>query len=82
MFAYYDHAGEFLATIRNITSSQLPIQLLADLKSDYGQYWISDLFELTADNGTHYYVKVENVDHSIVLKSISSKWSMFKKEKK
>lgn len=83
MFAYYAEDGNLLAVIRNIVSSQLPINLLSDLKKNYGSYWISDLFEMAADNSTSYYVTLQSGDQTIVLKSYSSTgWETFKKEKK
>ncbi|HEY6436764.1 MAG TPA: hypothetical protein VIY47_09240, partial [Ignavibacteriaceae bacterium] len=52
MFAYYSENGEMLAMTRNIVSSQLPINLLNDLKKDYSSFWITDLFEMAAGNET------------------------------
>ncbi|MBO9566629.1 MAG: hypothetical protein J7621_27900 [Niastella sp.] len=83
MFAYYAEDGNLLAVIRNIVSSQLPINLLSDLKKNYGSYWISDLFEMASDNSTSYYVTLQSGDQTVVLKSYSSTgWETFKKEKK
>jgi len=52
LFAYYSENGEMLAMTRNILSSQLPINLLNDLKKDYSSFWITDLFEMAAGNET------------------------------
>lgn len=83
MFAYYAEGGNLLAVIRNIVSTQLPINLLSELKKSYSGYWISDLFEMASDNTTSYYVTVENGDQSIVLKSAGlNGWETFKKDKK
>ncbi|WP_276479676.1 hypothetical protein [Paraflavitalea pollutisoli] len=83
MFAYYAEGGNLLAVIRNIVSTQLPINLLSDLKKNYNGYWISDLFEMASDDTTSYYVTLENGDQSIVLKSSGlSSWETFKKDKK
>jgi hypothetical protein len=83
MFAYYAEDGNLLAVIRNIVSGQLPINLLSDLKKNYSNYWISDLFEMASDNSTSYYVTVQNGDQTVVLKSIGSTgWETFKKDKK
>jgi len=83
MFAYYAEDGNLLAVMRNIVSSQLPINLLSDLKKNYSTYWISDLFEMAADNSTAYYVTVQNGDQTIVLKSFGAAgWETFKKDKK
>lgn len=83
MFAYYTAAGEKLAMSRNIVSSQLPINLLNDLKKDYTEFWITDLFEMATGNETSYYVTLENADSRIVLKSSdASSWEVYKKERK
>ncbi len=83
MFAYYSQAGELVAVTRNIVSSQLPINLMADLKKEYNEYWISDLFEMAANSSTAYYVTLQNGDQTVVLKSNGSAgWEVFKKVKK
>ena len=83
LFAYYSETGEMLAMTRNILSSQLPINLLNDLKKDYGSYWITDLFEMAGENQTKYFATLENADNIIVLKSVDAvNWDQFKKVKK
>lgn len=83
MFAYYSKEGELVAVTRNIISAQLPINLLADLKKSYGQYWITDLFEMAANNSTSYYITLQNGDQQLILKSKGTAgWEIFKKEKK
>lgn len=83
LFAYYSENGDMLAMTRNITSSQLPIVLLNDLKKEYSNFWITDLFEMAAGNETAYYVTLESADSIVVLKSNNStSWEQFKKEKK
>jgi len=83
LFAYYNTSGELQAVVRNIVSDQLPITLLTDLKKEYGDFWISDLFEVATDDQTTYYVTVENANKTIVLKSDgSSSWNVYSKTKK
>jgi hypothetical protein len=83
MFAWYAENGKQLAVIRNILSSQLPISLLTGLKNNYAGYWISDLFEMVADNTTSYYITIENSIEKIVLKSQDyNSWETFRKETK
>ena len=83
LFAYYNTNGELQAVVRNITSDQLPINLLSELRKDYSDYWISDLFEMATDNQTTYYVTIENGDKKIVLKSEGTNfWFVFSKTKK
>jgi hypothetical protein len=82
MFAYYSQSGELMAITRNIVSSQLPINLLTGLKKNYGNYWITDLFEISSNNEQSYYVTVQNADQTLVLKSSGGDWTTYKKEKK
>lgn len=58
-FAYYSTGGELMGVARYISSLQLPLGLLSNLKNNYSNYWISDLFELSNNDGTHYYVTLE-----------------------
>ena len=82
MFAYYSQSGDRMAVTRNIISSQLPINLLSDLKKSYNNYWISDLFEVSSSDAS-YYVTLQNSDQTLVLKSNgTSGWDVFRKEKK
>lgn len=82
MFAYYSENGELLAVTRNILSSQLPTSLLMSLKNDYSGYWITELFELTGDDGNSYYVSLENADGKVVLRSNGDSWEEYSKAKK
>ena len=83
MFAYYSVDGVQIAVSRNIVSGQLPLSLLADLKKHYNGFWISDLFEMSAQTDTSYYITVENGDYTIVLKSNgASGWEVYKRDKK
>ena len=78
--AFFDMEGHMVAISRNITSSQLPLALQFSLKKDYSNLWISDLFEISGDEGSYYCITLENGDSRIVLKSSgSSAWTVFKK---
>jgi len=83
LFAYYDNNGDLHAVVRNITSGQLPINLLTSLRKDYSDCWISDLFEVASGDQTNYYVTLENSDKKIVLRSAGlDSWDIYSKEKK
>jgi hypothetical protein len=69
MFAYYSNDGQLLAVSRNLLSSELPIGLMLDLKTSYAGYWITDLCEIRSNEGSTYRVRLENADHSLILKS-------------
>ena len=81
--AYYDATANLVAVTRNISSYQLPVTLQTKLKASYETYWISDLFELSNENGTSYYVTLENSDAKITLKStVSNEWAVYQKGRK
>lgn len=81
--AYYDETASLIAVTRNINSTQLPVTLQTKLRAAYESHWISDLFELSDEDGVAYYVTVENGDEKITLKaSGSTEWSVYKKQSK
>jgi len=83
MYAFYSDNGQLLAVTRNITSNQLPIQLLLEVKKNYADYWISDLFELTGDGASNYYITLENADQRVTLRSNGSdSWETYEKRSK
>jgi hypothetical protein len=83
MFAYYNAIGEQVALSRNLSTSQLPITLSAELKSGYNEYWLTDLFEVVTNGDTSYYATVQSATHITVLKADSSSgWVTFRKEKR
>jgi isocitrate dehydrogenase kinase/phosphatase len=69
MFAYYSQDGELMAVVRNILSDHLPILLQVELKKNYPNSWITDLFEMDSENQTAYFIRLENPEHTIILKS-------------
>jgi hypothetical protein len=81
--AYYFTNGDLQAVVRNITSDQLPINLVTSLHRDYTAFWITDLFEISSEGQTTYYVTIENSEKKIVLKSEElSTWQVYSKERK
>lgn len=80
--AYFDESGNMMAITRNISSTQLPISLQTNLKNNYEGFWITDLFEVANDEGTTYYVTVENADTRLILKSSTSEWATYQKQRK
>jgi len=83
VMAYFTMEGEVLAVSRNILSQQLPVQLQNELRKGYSNYWISDLFELSTNDGTSYYVTIEDADKKIVMKSTGNNaWGVYNKSRK
>ena len=83
IFAYYNADGQLLSIARHISSIQLPVNLYTALKNDHSKYWISDLFEVSNNEGLHYYVTLETADSKLVLHSGNGgSWSTYSKNKK
>jgi hypothetical protein len=81
--AFYGTEGGLMAMTRYISSLDLPLSLQANLKKDYSNYWISDLFEVSNGEGTSYYITLENADSKVIMKSASGEgWKTYKKNTK
>jgi hypothetical protein len=81
--AFYSVEGSLLGLARNISSLDLPMNLQTSLKKEYGGRWISELFELSNEDGTSYYITLEQADSKVVLKSENGgQWSVYKKTTK
>jgi hypothetical protein len=83
MVAFYHNDGELLAVTRNILSDQLPLNLMTDVKKNYSDHWVSELFEVASENQTSYYITLENADETLILKSSEfDGWSVYKRTKR
>ena len=83
MEAYFTEAGALIGVGRNLLSSQLPLSLQLSFKKDYTDYWITNVFEFANENGSTYYLELENADKKILLKSNDfSNWVVQNKTKK
>jgi hypothetical protein len=80
--AFYSVNGEMIALTKNISSTQLPLSLQTSLKEEAQNFWIADLFEVANEEGTTYYVTLEDADQKLVLKSESNSWTTYKKIQK
>jgi hypothetical protein len=81
--AFFSAEGELVAVTRYISSLDLPLNLQTSLKKDYNSYWISDLFEMSNNDATSYYITVESADKKIVLKSTNGEgWTVYQKNSK
>ena len=67
LFAYYDFQGNLVGVVHNILTSSLPENLQKELKKYYSGYWVSELFQVSNDEGSYYYIQLKNADETIVL---------------
>jgi len=82
VLAFYSTEGELMGITSHISPDDLPISLQVSLKKDYVGYWISDLFEMSKNEATSYFITVENADVKVILISSGGKWEKYKTEKK
>ena len=81
--AFFNSDGDLMGITRNISSAQLPVKLQSSLKNKYNSYWITNLFEVANNDGTTYYVTLEEGDKKVVLKATAgSDWNTYKKDRK
>jgi hypothetical protein len=67
LYAYYDFQGTLIGLVHNILTSSLPAHLQKDIKKHYAKYWVSELFQVTSEDGVYYYIQLKNADETIVL---------------
>ena len=77
MTAFYAADGSLLGVTRNIVSSQLPVSLLVSFRKHYNEYWITDLFEMSQDAQSNYYLSLENADTKLTLRSNGDSWEVY-----
>jgi hypothetical protein len=81
--AFYSNDGNLMAVTRHLLSTSLPVALQANLKTGYEEYWISDLFEISNEQGTSYFITLEKSDVKLILQSASgTEWSVYKRSTK
>lgn len=72
--AFYNAAGELIATSRKVSVDQLPMSLQKDLKQKAPIYHEEELFELLTDRGTEYFVRFNNGSTAKSYKSMGGSW--------
>ena len=81
--AFFNEAGDLMAAGRRLTSEQLPIFLQISLKTKSQGYAITDILEVTNEEGLYYYATLESASKTLMIKSNSDKnWNTYKKIKK
>jgi hypothetical protein len=79
LYAFYNENGELLAVTHNIQATQLPINLLMQIKRDHADCWITDCFELDSNGSTSYYITLEDPETTLTLHSNGSDWETYVK---
>jgi K+-transporting ATPase A subunit len=79
LFAFYTDDAEFMGIAINMPVDQLPAALQSKLKTDYSNYWVTDLFKVDGSVVTGYYITLSSADRKIMLRSAgSNEWTFYK----
>jgi hypothetical protein len=80
--AYYNADGTMQGLSRHISAATLPVMMQTALKNDYKDQWVSDVLEVTNEDGVQYYITMEDASQRIVLKSTFATLRVFQKSRK
>ena len=83
LIAYFDGFNNVVSISRNITVNMLPLMLnksLDDVTSE--TTWITDCIELLGENGTEYYLVIEDADQETIYQSNGNSWDVYKRTDK
>ena len=76
--AFFGTDGEFIGVSRNITLEQLPLVLLTEAVEKSKDNKLTNLFEISSDRGTEYYMSLQNArGKTIIYKSGGESWSHY-----
>ncbi|GGB09720.1 PepSY-like domain-containing protein [Puia dinghuensis] len=65
----YDKDGNFLNSLRYYSEKNLPVNILYRLQKKYADKKVFGVTEVTNDNSVEYYIKLEDADNWITVKS-------------
>ena len=65
----YDKEGNFLSSIRYYSEKNLPVNVLVRLQKKYTDKKVFGVTEVTSDNVVEYYIKLEDANNWITVKS-------------
>ena len=83
LFVYFDAFNNIESVSRNISINMLPLILQKTLKDKASETtWITDCIELFGENGTEYYVAIENADQKTIYQANGNSWDVYKRTDK
>jgi hypothetical protein len=68
-FAFYNEDARLIGVMKYVGVNQLPQMLQNQIKGYYSHYWLTDLFQMSDENGSHYYATLRNADNKMFLES-------------
>lgn len=79
---FYNADGDEVAVAQYLTIEKLPVALQSNLKTYTIDHTVSEIFEISDELGSSYYVTLTGKEGSVVLRSIGNVWKTFSKVKK
>ena len=79
---FYNSDGDEVAVAQYLGIAKLPAALQADLKNYTAEYTVTELFEISDELGSSYYVTLTGKEKSIVMRSAGNSWKPYSKVKK
>ena len=81
--AFFNERGRLVATTRYLTFIQLPLSLQLNLGKYTKDHKVTEVFEVNNEEGSQFFVTVENAARRIVLASVTNTdWVKYKKTRK
>lgn len=82
LLAYYDAQGNLISVVHHILTTGLPEQLRKDIRKQFANYWVSELFQVSFEEGSYYFIELKNADETIVLTTDSNLcWHEYSRQK-
>lgn len=81
-FAYYNAAAELTVVAQPLTIKELSKVQQTNLRKNYADYTVVDVYQLEDNDGVKFYTIVENSSKKIILSTTSSKWEVVKSTNK
>jgi hypothetical protein len=79
LIVYFDAFNNIESVSRNISINMLPLVLQKSLEDKASETtWITDCFELSVENGTEYFVVMENADQKTIYQAGDNSWEVYK----
>jgi hypothetical protein len=81
-YAYFNPAGDLTVVAEPLTVNQLTKKQQSNLRKDYSDYTVVDVYKLTDNDDVKYFVVVENSSKKIILKTTASTWDVLQSSAK
>jgi hypothetical protein len=79
LFVYFADNGDIMGIAGNLSPVGLPERLRSEVKKNYSNYWITELFKYRNADDDGFVITLEGADKVIVLKALGDQgWQVYK----